>query len=56
MENADIVSSAASGRDAIMYRVDCLRESTDLAMDIAAETVTDGKFPGWECAAVENSS
>lgn len=56
MENAGIVSSAASGRDAIMYRVDCLRESTDLAMDIAAETVTDGKFPGWECAAVKNSS
>lgn len=56
MEDSGIVSSAASGRDSIMYRVDCLRESTDRAMDIAGETVTDGKFAGWECSAVKNGS
>ena len=55
MENAGVVSSAASGRDSIMYRVDCLRDSTDLAMDMAAESFTDGKFR-WEVAAVKSSS
>ena len=56
MENAGVVSSAASGRDSIMYRVDCLRDSTDLAMDMVTESFTDGKFPGWEVAAVKSSS
>lgn len=53
MEDSGMVSTAAHGRDSIMYRVDTLREHSGSALDIIAETVTDAKFPGWELNAVK---